>query len=149
MKPARTLIVIADGARARFLEHGAIGRPLAPAAAEAMEGDRRPTHELGVERPGRTHDRFGPGRHALEPRADWHDLEKTRFAAAVAERIGELKRNGRFDRIVLIAAPRALGEIRAALAGDVSAIVVAEIAKDLTHATDEEVARHLGTVMAL
>jgi protein required for attachment to host cells len=52
-----------------------------------------------------------------------------------------------YDRLVIVAAPSALGDLRAALSEQVRAKVIREIAKDLTKTPDSEVAGHLGDVI--
>ena len=52
-----------------------------------------------------------------------------------------------FDDLVLVAPPKALGELRAALDVRVQGHVTAELGKDLTHLTVHEMHDHLdGTV---
>ena len=41
--------------------------------------------------------------------SDWHELEKQRFAADIADLLCELAHRGLFSGIVLVAAPRVLG----------------------------------------
>jgi len=48
----------------------------------------------------------------------------------------------------LVAAPSALGDLRAALSPEVPATVVAEVPKDLTKTPDAAVAGHLKDVLA-
>jgi protein required for attachment to host cells len=55
----------------------------------------------------------------------------------------------RFDALVLIAPPQALGDLRKALAGGVRAKVAAELAKDLTNVPLHELPRHLAEVVRL
>ena len=51
-------------------------------------------------------------------------------------------------RIVLVAAPSALGDLRAALPSAVRAKVTGEVAQDLTKTPDAEVASHLKDVLS-
>ncbi|MGE0254047.1 MAG: host attachment protein [Alphaproteobacteria bacterium] len=144
-----TWVVVADGARARILEHTRIGGGLVPLAA--MDHDKAHGHarDLGADRPGRVFDSAGAGRHAVAPHTDYLRYEKDRFAhevAALLERAGTARR---FDRLVLVAPPRTLGDLRAALGAHAMAAVIGEVHKDLTHATDRDVADHLGEVMAV
>ena len=52
-------------------------------------------------------------------------------------------RAGRFERIVLVAAPAFLGELRAALPAAVRPYIGATLAKDIVHHADSEVRRYL------
>ncbi|NNG05772.1 MAG: host attachment protein [Inquilinus sp.] len=148
-KALRTWIVVADGARARVMLNEGVGKGLSPVPGLEMVDDNPPTREQGSDRPGRTHDRMGPGRHAMEPRADWHRQEKALFAKSIAERLtAELDRDA-FDRLVLIAPPAAMGDLRAALDDRAHKLVAGEITKDLTHAGDAEIEDAVGPVLAV
>ena len=70
MRATRTWIVVADGAIARLFENTGPGKGIQPLGDGEMRGERAATRDLGTERPGRVHDRMGPGRHAMAPRAD-------------------------------------------------------------------------------
>lgn len=148
--PKRTTwVVVADGARARALENTGVGKGLDPSPAFEMHVEPRPTRDLGSDRPGRVHDRFGPGRHAMEPRADWHRQDKVDFLKSLAERLDSAARNGVFDRLVLIAPPTAMGHLRAALDDRTRATIVGEITKDLTHGKLSDIERHIDGVLAI
>ena len=145
----KTWIVVADGARARILLHEGVGKGLSQVPGLEMTTDHQPTREIGSDRPGRTHDRMGPGRHAMEPRADWHRQEKAQFAKSIAERLAaELDRRS-FDRLILIAPPTAMGDLRAALDDRTHALVAGEITKDLTKASDADITDQVGTLLAV
>lgn len=145
----RTWIVVANGTTARALENEGVGKGLNPAPAFEMTVESPPTRDLGSDRPGRVHDRFGPGRHAMEPKADWHRRDKALFAKAVAERIEVAARDHAFDRLVLVAPPTVMGDIRGALDRHTSELVTGEVTKDLTHSDLAEIERHLGEVLAV
>ena len=108
-----------------------------------------PTRDQGSERPGRVHDRFGPGRHAMEPKADWHRQDKTAFARSLAERLDSIARDGKADRFVLVAPPTMMGDLRAALSPHLRDMVTGEITKDLTHANPSEIEAQVGGVLAV
>ena len=149
IRKRRTWIVVANGTTARALENEGVGKGLDPAPAFEMTIESRPTHELGSDRPGRVHDRFGPGRHAMEPKADWHRQEKAEFAKAVAERIGSAARDHVFDRLVLVAPPTVMGDIRAALDHHARDLIIGEVTKDLTRSGLAEIEQHLDNVLVV
>jgi protein required for attachment to host cells len=102
-----------------------------------------------ADRPGRTFDSAGHGRHAMEPPTDPKRVEQHAFFTEVAERLEAAARGGKFDRLVLVAEPRALGELRRLLAPAVAAKVSAELDKDLTHLPPAEIGERLGGVLAV
>ncbi|MCW5737094.1 MAG: host attachment protein [Enhydrobacter sp.] len=133
----RTWIVVADGSRARFFEPGEDSRTLAPTdqtemtAAEA----RRPARDLVTDKPGRGFASAGSdARHAFEPPHDIHKMQKHDFTARLAGVLDKACEEGRFDRLVLVAPPRSLGELRTLLSDRVKKTVAHEVGKDLTGA---------------
>ena len=56
---------------------------------------------------------------------------------------------GKFDRLVLVAAPQAMGDLRGSICPELKKLIHGEIAKDLTHATNAELPRHLERVLAV
>ena len=76
---------------------------------------------------------------ALDPKVAAHQL-----ADVLASRL----RSKAYDRLVIVAAPSALGDLRAAISEQVRAKVTGEVAKDLTKTPDGEVAGHLKDVLS-
>lgn len=108
----RTLIVVADGAHARLIEERRRGGPLHE--RDDWSAGLSPSGRVGSGSPGRVFDRFGGGSHPVGG-ADPHDVAEDRFMAAIADRVAELDAKRAFDALALIAPPRALGKLRAAL----------------------------------
>ena len=80
------------------------------------ESARKKAEELIADRGGRSFDSHGEGRHTVSkeksgPRT--HSAEA--FAKDIAARLHKARLQGSFDSFVLIAAPRFLGMLRAAL----------------------------------
>jgi protein required for attachment to host cells len=146
----RTLIVVADSARARFLEPSQDTRKLVPASQRDLISptSRRPTRELVTDKPGRGFRAAGDGmRHAYEQAHDLHKLEKRKFVELLAETLDEICARGEFDRLVLVLPSRSLGEVRALLSPRVRRMVAHEIAKDLTASTPTSLKRALAAVL--
>ncbi|MGQ0665226.1 MAG: host attachment protein [Pseudomonadota bacterium] len=148
-KKVRTWILIADGRRARILLNEGPGRGLKPAIDAdfinpAVHGF---TRDLGSDRPGRGHSGKSGTPHALEPRVDWHRHEKHVFARRMAAYIDQAATKGEFDRLVLVAPPQALGDLRQALGAHAAERVTGELARDLTKHSDADVAKHLAGVV--
>jgi protein required for attachment to host cells len=148
MKATRTWILIADGARARILENDGPGKGLHEVAGMVFQGDHSSTHEIMSDREGRSHTSVGPGRSAIEAHSDPHRELKKKFAHQLADTLAHGLQQKAYDRLVIVAAPSALGDLRAALSDQVRAKVTGEIAKDLTKTPDREVAGHLQDVLA-
>jgi protein required for attachment to host cells len=57
-----------------------------------------PSREQGTDAPGRAYSSVGEIRSAVES-TDWHELEKERFAASIAERINKAALSNEFNQI--------------------------------------------------
>ena len=147
MKPTRTWVLIADGARARLLENTGPGHGLEPVEGMTFDGDHSATHDLVTKREGRGHNSVGAGRYAVASHSDPHRELKVKFAQALADVLaGGLDRKA-YDRLVIAASPVTLGDLRAATSAGVRARVTGEIAHDLTRIPNREVAGHLTSVL--
>jgi protein required for attachment to host cells len=132
-----TWVLIADGEKALFLENVTDGADPNLRVWREDHHENPPDREQGTDRPGRFHD-TGPGQKSAFAETDWHRLEKARFAQELAERLYGYAHRGRFDRLVVVAPPQVLGDLRGKLHKEVAARVVAEIPKTLTnHPVDE------------
>ena len=137
-KRPNTWIVVADGARARFFTASEDGSKLVPARSADMVAplSRRPARDLKSDKPGRSYGSSRSGvRHAFEPPHDYHKIEKHRFSASLAEALLEASEAKAFDRLVLVAPHRSLGELRGLLSARVKRQISQEIPKDLTNQT--------------
>jgi protein required for attachment to host cells len=128
-----TWILVADNARARLFSLDAGKRRLEEIEAFVNVEGRMQARMMERDRPPRTHDRFGEGRHAIEPHASSRDKACARFAGVLRSALERGRVDHRYDRLVLIAPPRFLGTLNAALDKQLDACVALRIAKDLTH----------------
>ncbi len=143
MKPIRTYILIADGARAHLLLAEGLGKPLTEVPGSETRTELKPDHELSRDRPGRVYESANVARHAVE-REDLHVKEKERFAQSLADDLDKRLTSHEYDRLVIAAAPETLGIIRSALSDKVRAVILAEVAKDLTKIPNPQIRVHLG-----
>jgi len=74
---------------------------------------------------------FAPSRGSMEE-TDYHQLEEDRFASEVAEILKKGALANAFDKIIVAAPARTLGELRKRYHKEVTARLVGEIDKDLT-----------------
>lgn len=146
MQKKITWIVVADGARARFLRSEGWGHGLTQALDQAMVADNRPSQEIGSDRPGRAFSPANGQSSSMEPKVDWHRFEKAQFAKEVAKAVEKAAIAGEFDRLVLVAPPQALGDLRAAMGSHAQGKIVAELGKDLTHMPLHELEPRLAEV---
>jgi len=132
-----TWILIADGEKALFLRNEGDAEYPVFQVERIEEQDNPPARDQAANRPGRFHDGPSVQRSAVQD-TDWHLLEKERFAHDMAGILYRMAHRGRFDRLILAASPRVLGELRHDLHQEVTSRIVGEIPKTLTnHPVDE------------
>ena len=147
MKPTRTWVLIADGARARILENDGPNRGLTAMDGLVFHGDHSATHDLVPDREGPSFSSHGPGRSAIDSRCDPHRDLKTKFAHQLADVLAQGLEQNSYDRLVIVAPPVMLGDLRTAITDHVRALVIGEVAQDLTKTPNSEVAEHLKGVL--
>lgn len=86
-----------------------------------------PHAEIGTDNKG-----SGGRHHNSAANPDDSQLKEDSFAAGIAEALNRQVLDGKIARLVIIAAPRTLGELRKHYHKTLSATLVGEIAKDLT-----------------
>lgn len=138
-------VFVGDGQKALFLvNEGDEKFPnLRRLAAEWYKDP--PTHEQGSDAPGRAYSSVGEIHSAVET-TDWHELEKERFASAIANRINKAALSEAFHQLVIVAPPKILGDLRREFAKETETKIIAEVPKDLTNHTIAEIERLLTAV---
>jgi protein required for attachment to host cells len=133
MPAQKTWIAVANGSHARvFLAH--LGDQRLELVHEmASDEARQRSSEIASDRPGRYRDNGPQQRSAIDPSTDPQRHAKREFAQDVADWLDQAALEGRFDRLVLVAAPGALGNIRSAMSPHSVDRVWRELDKDLTN----------------
>jgi protein required for attachment to host cells len=139
----RTWFLIADGSRAKVFE--STGARQAPREIEDLgfSVDLPKSGELLADKPGRTFDSVGAGRHAKENPTDLHRHRKRDFAGKMVDELRRAMLAERFDRLVLVAPPAFLGDLRQQLPKDLKAKVADEITLDLTNTPEQQLSAYL------
>ena len=147
MKKTVTWILIADGAQARILENTGPGKGLHQ--VEGLDWSIEPlqAQEIVTDRPG---SKSGGGAHGggMTPRTDPVEHRETEFVKSVAATLERHQQQGAFHRLVIAAAPIALGDLRKAMSANLKKTVVAELNKDLTNLPTAQLDKHLDGIIA-
>jgi len=150
MKKTVTYVLVADGARARLYANHGVGKGLQPVSGATHKADlHHHDREILTDKPGRAFSSIGEGRSAIEPHTEWHRFEKHRFAREMAKVLDAAAASKAFDRLILIAPPATLGDLRTELGDQTRKLVSAELAKDLTRHAEQELPQHLSAVLAV
>lgn len=128
--PKGTLVAVADGEKLILFRNGGTG-----AAAELTA-----LPEIAVD----DHNMGSGNRHqSSASNPDDSTQNEDSFAAGVADYLNKQVMGGKVEHVVVIAAPRALGELRKHYHTTLSAALVGEIAKELTGHTVADIEKAL------
>lgn len=140
-----TWILVADEAIARILEKPRKGSELEP-VEEFTDPD---AHAREGEMHNGPHGRRAGAGGGGSPQAtvsagdsERHQHAKM-FAARIAQRLLEHRRENRYDEIHIVAAPRLLGYLRNEFHQEVSNVIVDSLDKDLIHESNADLMRRL------
>jgi protein required for attachment to host cells len=147
MKKTVTWVLIADGAQARVLENTGPGKGLKQVQGLDWAIEPLQAQDIVTDRPGSKSGggAFGGG---MEPKTDPVEHRETEFVKAVAATLDRQQQQGKFDRLVIAAAPIALGDIRKAISPAVKKTIVAELNKDLTNLPTAQLDQHFDGIIA-
>ncbi len=139
-----TWIVVSDAARARIFvtdpeltgwaEHNVLVHPASRSGIGELVSD---THAHSTGRGPRS----GPRQ------TDTHDNESVRFARELAVHLRQQRTAGAYESLVIVAAPRFLGQLRPLLDKNVAAMVQTEIAKDYANLRGPEVHKRVSAAL--
>lgn len=144
-------IVVASQSEADFYEAEQRGMP--PRFVQRLEDADARLHDrdLKSDRPGRVFDHAAaPGgrrgavaHHSTGGERSPRKVEARRFARRVTEALEEARRQGQYDRLVIMAPPAFLGLLREEMPAAVQAMLSAEIGKELVHEPPEALTEYL------
>jgi protein required for attachment to host cells len=103
--------------------------------------------EIGTDRPGRSFDSHGKGRHAMSTPQRPTEHEAQEFARHLAQVLEEARVHNRYSKLVLVAEPRFLGELRSLLSPQTSALVSATRSRDLGWMETNEIQKQLQRIV--
>lgn len=125
-------VLVADGEKALFLKNITDAEDPHLEVVRKEEQDNPKDIDQSANRPGRKPD-TGVGQVSAMDDTDWHELAKERFADELADLLYAQAHKHRFEKIVLVAPPKTLGELRQKMHKEVASRVIAEVPKTLTN----------------
>jgi protein required for attachment to host cells len=142
MHMPKTLYLIADGGRVRYVER--TGPAHFNTFCKFISAHiHEKACELARDRPARVHESATTARHGIERRIDPRDKIEHNFIHEVAADLRDDKTIGGFDNVVIVAPAKLLGVLRESLPQALAAKLVDSIDKDLTKIPDSDLYRHL------
>ena len=135
-------VVVCDGAKALILEN--LGDTKFPnlKTVEVFEHKSVATHDLGTDKPGRSHSSLGHGRSSVE-QTDWHDQEETAFLLQLVKHLDASLAAGKTKSLIIAAPPRALGVLRPAYTHRLRDAIGAEVDKDFVKLPVHQIEKQL------
>jgi len=146
-----TWILVADRARARIVAkpnpvigNGHAWQELDPLVfPEARVSGREAT----TDKPSRSFDRKGSGRHAMVAEVSAKEEAAERFAKTVAKVLEKARTNHLYESLILVAEPGFLGTLQANLSPQTAKKVIDKIPKDLTTRPYKELTEDLRALL--
>lgn len=140
--PHDTVVLVADGRKMLFLRNE--GDQVHPnlTVEVAQEKPNPATRDQATDAAGQSSSPQGAARSSMEP-TDFHQLEEDRFAAEIADLLKRRALANEYDSLIVVAPPRALGEMRKHYHKEVEQRLTGELAKDLTGHTIADIEQAL------
>lgn len=130
--PYDALVLVGDGTKALFYRNKGDAEHPNLIVEDVLAGEAAPSREQGTDQPGRASSTGASQRSATMGETDWQQLEEARFAHDIADALYRDAHRGRYDKLVVVAPPKVLGELRKSFHKEVSERVIAEVNKTLT-----------------
>ena len=99
--------------------------------------------DIDTDKPGRVFDSFGEGRHSTSPKQEPTEHIAQQFALELAEMLNKGRLTNAYDKLVLIAEPKFLGVLRAALDKNTESLVIQTVNKELLDVKEDELSEYL------
>ena len=143
MKKILTWIVVADHQHARLFVNDGPGHGIKP--VETFDADQQipRSRDLMSDGEGRGFSGADGRRHGMQARVDPHRQEGEKFLTHLVDRLSQASAHNAFERLIIVAPPRALGEIRKHLPQTLQSKIIGELDNDLTKSTPQAIREHL------
>ena len=139
----KTWVVVAESSRARIFTVVNQVSPLEEIESIVDIVARSHERDQTSDRPGRSFDSFGRGRHAMEGEVDPKHQAAIQFAKDLSDRLELAQIEGKYEAIVLIASPAFLGVLRQCLGENTKKCITKTISKNLVRKNEEAIRKYL------
>ena len=136
--PNDTFVVVADGRKMLFFRNDGDAQHPNLVVERKRVQDNPDNIDQRTDAPGRSFSSVGAGRSAYEE-TDFHQLEEDRFAAETADLLKKRALNNDFEKLIIVAPPKTLGELRKHYHKEVESRLIGEIDKTLTGHSVEDI----------
>jgi len=140
-------LLVVDGAKAQLYS----AAPVTYRLTAIPEGTFKQATGVGrksvTDRAGRGKNAGTQRRHAMAFRSDPHNKAETNFVKLIGQHINAVIREKQFDRLVLVAPPRAMSELRAVINSTAAKKIALEITHEWTKLGVREMAARLKSAL--
>lgn len=144
-----TWVLVAHRGGARLFENKGPGKGLNLLHDIPHPEGRLKNKDIGADRPGRSFDSRGQSRHSLSSEQEPTAHVAEQFAKHLSTLLDDGRNQQRYAKLVLVAEPRFLGSLRAALSSPTAAMVSASLGKDLGGIEPHNIPGHLAGTLRL
>ncbi len=138
-----TWICVADAGHLRILKSTGPGTPVERLVEETHSRD----HDKDfADKPGRAFESADASRHGMESGEGPARRDKRDTAAVIGKRLSDHAQKDDFQRLILVAPPQFMGDLRKHLSSKAAAAIIAEVDKDLTRESDSAIRDRLAEV---
>lgn len=138
------MVVVADSSRARIFTTESPSSPLREINAMTHPEGRIHEQKMTSDLPGKDSGQgAGTGGHAYQEKVEPKQQEVIKFAKQAADYLDKARKAHKLEKLMLVAAPAFLGELRNQLPEEVNDCVIFELDKNLTQHSPEDIRAHL------
>ena len=138
-----TWILSANRSNASLFESDWPGKSMRRLQDISHSKGRLQNKDINTDKPGRSFDSMGQGRHSMGSDQDPIDHVAQQYASELAELLNKGRLSNAYEKLVLIAEPKFLGILRAALDKNTALLVVQSINKELLDVKEEDLEKYL------
>lgn len=146
---ANTWILVAHRGGARLFENKGPGKGLHLVDEIDNPAGKLKNREIDSDKQGRAFNSKGAGRHAYQPEQLPTEHVAAQFAKQLSTVLDDARNQKRYERLVLVADPRFLGNLRSALNTQTASLVSGTVDKDLAMTEARDLPRFLEDVLAV
>lgn len=117
-----------------------------PVIGMKWEAESASQYDIGRNKTGMVFESASSFRSMSAPHMDIHEEIREHFARTLGKALNRAKEDKSFDRLVLIAPAKMLGELKKHMDAKVLKNIVAEMPKDLTHHDGRTLEKYLGGI---
>lgn len=133
-----TLVLVTDGRKMLFLRNEGDSEYMKLVVEQKERREDATDAELSTDAPGSMFQSGSTGRSSYEE-TDFHQLEEDRWVHEAADLVNKRALQNDFDELVIIAPPKALGELRPKLHKETEKRTILQIDKEMTNQPLKEI----------